>query len=272
MNAFLPPEPATTIAAFAVGMLLGSFLNVCIHRLPLGESVVHPRSRCPQCREEIAWYHNVPVLSWIALRAKCARCAASIPWRYPAVELLGGVVVALAWRAFGATASFAIVAGFALAMIVLFFTDLDHQLLPDAVTLSGFGVAMAAAWFNPFLGDAGLARVWAALAGAATGAGILWGIGALYERFRGVEAMGLGDVKMMAFVGACTGPRGALFTIFAASVLGALVGVARIPMRGGSLRDTLPFGCFLAPAAVAALLYGRKVVEAYFDLVLPPKL
>jgi len=270
MTAIVPPEPFATVAALAAGLVLGSFLNVCIHRLPLGESVVRPRSRCPNCRGEIAWYQNVPVVSWIALGARCARCGTAIPWRYPAVELLGGIVTAGAWRAFGPSAAFAIVAGFALSMIVLFFTDLDHQMLPDAVTLPGFVLGIAVAWFNPFLGEPGLGRVWAAIAGAATGAGILWGIGAVYQRVRGVEAMGMGDVKMLAFVGAFAGPRGALFTIFLGSVLGAVVGVLRIPLRGGSLRDTLPFGCFLAPSAIAALLFARRVFAAYFDLVLPP--
>jgi leader peptidase (prepilin peptidase)/N-methyltransferase len=263
------PEPLASMLVFLFGLVLGSFLNVCIHRLPLGESIVRPRSRCPACGAAIRWYDNVPVLSWLLLRGACRSCAARVSWRYPLVELLAGGVVLGLWRQFGPGASFAVAAPFALALIVLFFTDLDHQLLPDAVTLSGFGGGLALAWLNPFLAGQGLGRIWSAAAGAALGSGLLWGVGALYGRLRGVEAMGLGDVKMMAMVGAFTGPAGVLFTIFGGSLGGALVGLLLIPLCGRSLRDRLPFGCFLAPAALAALLVGRRVVHGYFELVLP---
>ena len=266
----VPPEPIPSIYVAIVGMLVGSFLNVCIHRMPRGMSIVRPRSACPKCGRPIRWYQNVPLFSWLVLRGRCASCGAGISWRYPAVELLSGAVVLVLWRFFGPSPAFLIASGFALAMVVLFFTDWDLQLLPDAITLTGTVTGLAIAWFNPFLDGEGWARVWSALAGAALGSGLLWGIGAVYERLRGVEAMGLGDVKMMAMVGAFTGPWGVLFTIFAGSVAGSLVGVLLIPLRGRSMQDTLPFGCFLAPAAMAALLVGRQAVEAYFALVLPP--
>jgi leader peptidase (prepilin peptidase)/N-methyltransferase len=262
------PEPLASLFALGVGLILGSFLNVCIHRLPLGDSVVTPRSRCPGCQGPIAWYDNVPIVSWILLRGSCRRCAAPISWRYPFVEALSGATVLWGWRHFGPGEAFPIATAFALALVVLFFTDFDHQLLPDAVTLTGFGIGLAVSWINPFLGaETGWARVWAALAGATLGSGLLWGVGALYGRLRGVEAMGLGDVKMMAMVGAFTGPLGVLFTIFAASVVGAVAGLALIPIRGRSLQDKLPFGCFLAPAALAALLFGRDAMGAYFEFL-----
>jgi leader peptidase (prepilin peptidase)/N-methyltransferase len=260
-------EPLATVFVLAVGLILGSFLNVCIHRLPLGQSVVRPRSRCPCCSATVRWYDNVPILSWVLLRGRCRHCAAPISARYALVELLSAITLVALWRAFGATPEFAVAAGFGLALVVLFFTDFDHQLLPDAVTLTGFVVGLAVAWFNPFLPGAGWARVWASLAGAALGSGLLWGVGALYGRFRGVEAMGFGDVKMMAMVGAFTGPAGVLFTIFAASLGGAAVGLLLIPLRGRSLQDKLPFGCFLAPAALAALLVGRDAVRSYVALI-----
>jgi leader peptidase (prepilin peptidase)/N-methyltransferase len=265
----LPPEPVASILVVALGLIVGSFLNVCIHRLPLGESIVRPRSRCPACRGEIRWYHNVPVVSWVALRGRCAACGAPISPRYPLVEAASAAVLLALWLAFGASAAFAVAALLALALVVLFFTDLDHQLLPDAVTLSGTVAGFGLAWFNPFLGEQGWARLWQALAGAALGSGLLWGIGALYGRLRGVEAMGMGDVKMMAMVGAFSGPSGVLFTIFAASAVGAIFGLLMIPLRGRSLKDTLPFGCFLAPAAMVALLWGQQAVDAYFRLILP---
>lgn len=262
------PEPFLSLFVLAGGLVLGSFLNVCILRLPVGASVVRPGSRCPACGNPIRWYHNIPVLSWLALRGRCADCSARISPRYPLIEALSGAVLLALWWMYGPGAAFGVAAAFSLAMIVLFFTDLDHQLLPDLVTLSGLAAGLAVAWFNPFLDGAGWARVWGSLGGAALGSGSLWSIGALYSRLRGVEAMGLGDVKMMAMVGAFAGPAGVLFTIFAGSFVGAIIGVAMIPLRGRSLQDTLPFGCFLAPSAITALLIGRQLVQAYFQILL----
>ncbi len=262
-----PIEPAASVFVLLLGLVLGSFLNVCIHRLPLGLSVVRPRSACPSCGAPIAWYQNVPVASWIALRGRCAWCPAAISWRYPFVESLGGVTLLVLWRLYGPSAAFPITAFFALAMIALFFTDYDHQLLPDAITLTGLAAGMLSAPWSPFLGDRVGDRLWAAGTGAALGAGLLWIVGELYSRARHVEAMGLGDVKMMAMVGAFSGARGVLLTLFAASTIGAVVGLALIPLRGRSLRDTLPFGCFLAPAALAALLAGRRIAEWYIEHV-----
>ena len=265
------PEPWAGLYFALVGLVVGSFLNVCIHRLPLGQSVVRPRSRCPDCGEGIRWYQNVPVVSWLALRGRCANCAKRIALRYPFVELLSGAVVLGAWSLYGFAPAFPISAVFALAMIVLFFTDYDHQLLPDAITLTGLVAGLAVAWFNPFLHGEGWESVWSAVSGAGLGAGLLWGFGAAYEKIRGVEAMGLGDVKMMAMVGAFAGPVGVLFTIFGASVVGAFFGLAMIPLRGRSLQDTLPFGCFLAPAALLALFFARQVAEFYLGLVIPSR-
>ena len=256
-------EPLASIAVLLVGLTLGSFLNVCIYRLPRGESVVSPRSRCPSCGDPVRAWENVPLLSWLWLRGRCGRCRAPISWRYPAVEALTATTLVVLWRALGPGASFAVAAPFALALIVLFFTDWDHHLLPDAVTLGGFGAALVAAWWNPFLGDPGWPRLVAAVVGSAAGSGALWAVGALYKRFRGAEGMGMGDVKLMAFVGAVTGPAGVAATLFFGSIVGAIVGLALIPLRGGSLKTELPFGCFLAPAALGALFWGRDALQAY---------
>jgi leader peptidase (prepilin peptidase)/N-methyltransferase len=260
-------EPFASLLVLAVGLVIGSFLNVCIHRLPLGESVVFPGSRCPKCGAAVRAWQNVPVLSWLLLRGRCAACRAPISWRYPAVEALTGLVAVALWCGLGPSWAFAIAAIFAFMMIVLFFTDYDHQLLPDLVTLPGCVLGLAVAWYNPFLGDSGWPRIVAALVGAALGSGILWGIGALYSRLRGVEAMGFGDVKMMALVGAFTGPAGVATTLFAASVVGAITGLALIPLKGKTLQNALPFGCFIAPAALVALLWGRAAVAAYLGIV-----
>jgi leader peptidase (prepilin peptidase)/N-methyltransferase len=265
----MPPlqEPAASILVVAVGLVLGSFLNVCIHRLPRGESVAFPGSRCPECGAPIRWYQNVPVVSWIVLGGRCASCRERISWRYPVVEALGGGLLFGLWLAYGPGAAFAVAALFGLLLIVLFFTDLDHRLLPDAVTLTGSALGAGLAWVNPFLGGDGWRRIALSLGGAALGSGLLWAIGAIYGRLRDVEAMGMGDVKMMAMVGAFTGPRGVLFTLLAASIAGAAVGLALIPLRGRSLRDTLPFGCFLSPAAFVALHGAGRAAEAYMRLL-----
>jgi leader peptidase (prepilin peptidase)/N-methyltransferase len=186
------------------------------------------------------------------------------------VELLSGAVLVTLWFYLGPGAAFPIASCFALAMIVLFFTDYDHQLLPDAVTLTGLVLGVAISWVNPFLEGPGWRRVWLSLAGAALGSGLLWSIGALYGKLRGVEAMGMGDVKMMAMVGAFTGPFGVLMTIFAGSVGGAVTGLLMVPLRGRSLQDALPFGCFLAPAAMASLLYSGRVWTIYARILVPP--
>jgi leader peptidase (prepilin peptidase)/N-methyltransferase len=183
------------------------------------------------------------------------------------VEVLAALAVLAAWKGYGPAAAFPIAAAFALGLLVLFFTDLDHQLLPDAVTLTGTAVGLASAWINPFLSGQGWERIWQACAGAMLGSGLLWAVGAIYGKLRGVEAMGLGDVKMMAMVGAFSGPPGVLFTIFAASLVGAVVGLALIPLRGGFLQDRMHFGCFLASAALAGLLVGIQAVGAYVDIL-----
>jgi len=266
----LPIEPLISVFVFALGLVLGSFLNVCIYRLPLGDSVVHPRSRCPSCETAIHWYQNVPVVSWIALRGRCARCEARISVRYPVVELISGLLLLALWLFFGPGPAFPIASFFALSMLALFFTDYDHQLLPDAITLTGLAVGLAISWFNPFLDGVGWRRVWLSVAGAAIGSGLLWAFGALYGKLRGVEAMGMGDVKMMAMVGAFAGPFGVLLTIFGGSIVGALFGVLMIPLKGRSLQDALPFGCFLAPAAMGALLFSRYVWQAYSTVLFSP--
>jgi leader peptidase (prepilin peptidase)/N-methyltransferase len=183
--------------------------------------------------------------------------------------MLSALFVLGAWEIYGLTPAFPIAAVFALAMVVLFFTDYDHQLLPDAITLTGVVAGLALAWFNPFLNGEGWRAVWSAVSGAGVGAGLLWGFGAVYGKLRGVEAMGLGDVKMMAMVGAFTGPVGVLFTIFGGSLVGAIVGLAMIPLKGRSLQDTLPFGCFLAPAALVGMFYARRIAEFYLGIVIP---
>ena len=261
------------VLVFFVGASIGSFLNVCIARWPAEESVVRPRSRCPRCGTMIAWYDNVPLLSWILLRAKCRSCAQPISAIYPVVEASIGVVwVAAVWT-FASPFVAVRVAVFATILAGIAVTDAKHYLIPDGFTLTGllFGVAgsLAGAWIGeqgPFAGPAD------ALFGACVGAGAITIIGWLGEVALKKEAMGFGDTTLMAMVGAALGPGRALLTIFTAAALAAVVFlVAVYPVvwlrsrrQGEPFQVPLvPFGVFLAPAALLILLCGDSLIGWY---------
>ncbi len=239
-----------------VGLAIGSFLNVCILRIPRGVSIVTPPSRCGSCHRELRWYHNIPVVSWLALRGRCAFCGVRISPRYPAIELLTAVVFALHAPVFGWEALLPVRLAFAAALIVLAFIDLDHRILPNSMTLPGIVIGLACSLFLP--------PGWlASLIGIAIGGGVLWVIGEAYFRLRGVEGMGMGDVKMLAMIGAFLGGRGVLVTLILASVAGALVGVALMRRQKEGLAYALPFGTFLSAGALAASLVGDRLIAWY---------
>lgn len=250
------------VAAGLFGATVGSFLNVLIHRLPRGESIVRPASHCPSCGATIRALENVPLVSWLALRGRCRTCRVRIPLRYPGVELITGVLWALlAWRAPTLPAFFA--GAFLIsACLALLAIDAEFQILPDAITLSGTAVGLALS-FAP-----GAPTPAASLAGAALGGGTLFLLGWLWEKLRGVEAMGFGDVKMLAMIGAFLGPWGVLLTVLFASATGAAIGILLIAARRGSLRMALPFGVFLALGAIAVVFFGTPVLERYRALFL----
>jgi leader peptidase (prepilin peptidase)/N-methyltransferase len=267
-------------AATALGLVLGSFANVCIHRLPLGQSVVWARSACPSCGHLVRARDNVPLLSWLLLGGRCRDCRQPIPGRYPLVEALtGGLFLALA-LVFGPGAGFAVMALFALMMLILFFTDLETMLLPDRVTLTGTAAGLLLAPANPLLDapGAGLQAVGQAAAGAAAGAGLIllvmlgW---RLYSSRRfGKDAdpdlregMGMGDLKMLMLIGAFVGLRQVFFVTFAAALAGSLVGLGLMARRRAGRFTALPFGTFLALAAVAAVFVGRPAVAWYLGLL-----
>lgn len=266
-----------TVCAGLFGLVVGSFLNVCIYRLPLGKSVVTPRSSCPQCGHLIRWYHNLPVFSYVFLGGQCADCRAPIPLRYPLVEALNAALwIGTALR-FGPTLQALLLLPFLSAMLALFFTDLDHKLLPDRITLpiALLGIALSP-WnarldlesgiygFNPALG-----RFVAATGAAVGAAGALYFIGWVGSWAFRKEALGFGDVKLMLSIGAYLGLSGAAVTIFLGSVVGSLVGLPRL-LRG-RFGEEIPFGCYLCPAAAAAVFYGYEIVRWYLArLFLPP--
>ena len=266
----------TAAYIFLFGLCLGSFLNVCIHRLPKGESVVRPRSRCPRCGQAIAAYDNIPLVSYALLGGRCRHCRARISLVYPLVEALTGAALLIAYWRFGLTPAGLKGALLAAAMIVLFFTDLRDRLLPDRVTLPGMAVGMIFAFWVPV--EDGTAALLAreasplvlsvadALLGALVGGGILFVLGELWYRLRKVEAMGLGDVKMMAMVGLFFGVKLTVLTLLAGSVVGSLVGGAYILLARKGAQYELPLGSFLALGALGALFWGEWLVRAYLGL------
>jgi leader peptidase (prepilin peptidase)/N-methyltransferase len=238
------------------GLTVGSFLNVCIHRLPRRISIVFPPSNCPSCGTAIRWYHNIPVLGWLVLGGRCASCRAPISIRYPIVEALTALVFVVHLAVIGVEWLLLPRLVFASAMIALFAIDLEHQILPDAITLPGIVMGLLCSVLLP--------PGWpSALIGVAVGGALPWAMAEVYYRIRGVEGLGFGDVKMLAMIGAWLGWPLMLVTLFAASLVGAAVGLALMARGhdGRSLR--LPFGTFLAVAAVAAGLWGQPLVDWY---------
>jgi leader peptidase (prepilin peptidase)/N-methyltransferase len=253
----LPPGAAEIVLALA-GLCIGSFLNVCIHRLPLKQSVVHPGSRCPDCGYALRWYDNVPVLSYAALRGRCRSCARPISLQYPIVEIVTAVVFVLHWHAFGPTVLLPLRLLFASALIVLFMIDLEHQILPDVITLPGIGLGVACSLFLP-------PGPLMSILGVLLGGGLLWAIAEAWFRLRKVEAMGFGDVKMLAMVGGWFGVKMVLVTFVLSSMLGGLIGAALIGSRRADMATRVPFGTMLAVGALVASLYGEDLLTWYLS-------
>jgi leader peptidase (prepilin peptidase) / N-methyltransferase len=267
------PLLAAWAMIFLAGASFGSFLNVCISRWPAGLSVVRPRSRCPRCEAAIAWYDNIPVLSWLLLRGRCRGCALPISVQYPLIELLVGVLwVASVYQfGFGLTALRVAVCGTILLGVLM--TDLLHYVIPDGFTVTGFLFALLVAPVALALGESGpFAGPWAALVGACAGAGLIAIVGWLGEVALGKEAMGQGDVTLMAMIGAMVGVERAFLTVFVAAALGVVLFVGlvlpvawlRARRRGEAFEAPLvPFGVFLAPAGMLTLLWGHSFIDWY---------
>lgn len=272
-------------ALFAVfsacfGACVGSFLNVCIYRMPREESVVRPRSHCPHCGVLIPWYLNIPVLSWIFLRGRCASCKGPIAMRYMLVELLTATLflaVYMKWTIPDALhllpishpAMIPVYWLFIAGLILGTFIDFDHYILPDSVTIGGMVVGPLLSAALPVLH--GREMWWQGLAmsgvGLAAGFGLLLAVSVLGEKAFKKEAMGFGDVKLMGAIGAFMGWEAVLFTVFAASFLGSAVGLALIATRNAKLQSRLPFGPYLSMGAVLWMFYGPALVTAYMRLM-----
>lgn len=278
----IPPEAALALLAaldlvpwFVAGLLLGSFANACIHRWPREMSVMRGRSHCPHCERLIGWRDNIPVLGWILLAGRCRSCRGPISLRYPFVELVTGLGFAACALSYPGTATPAAAAGLFWALTVAFWVDCDHRIIPDEVSFPALGAGLLLAWhlplgiedpigaavLYPVFGDqafatAGAASLARAAAGAAAGGGLLGLLRWAGERVYGQEAMGLGDVKLLAAIGAWFGVAGVLYTLFGASILGASVSVVLLLRRKVGMRSAIPFGPFLVMGALLVAAWG----------------
>ena len=277
------PPVLIYIISGVFGAIIGSFLNVVIHRVPREESIVFPNSRCPSCGATIAFYDNIPVLSYVVLGGRCRGCSIRISPRYPAVELLTAVLfVVVTWHD-GISVALPFDLIFMTAIVALVFIDAEHMILPDVITYPGMAFAVAARIAIPLLtkaphfddvpslmqGTLAGMPIWVvslvgAVIGALIGGGSLWLMGWTWEKLRGIEAMGLGDVKMMFMVGAYLGWRLTILTIFVGVLSGSLIGIVLMArQRERDMQMLLPFGVFLGLGSIAALLFGAPIVAWY---------
>ena len=246
---------------FVLGCLLGSFANVVIVRMPKGESVVRPRSHCRSCGNMIKWYHNLPVLSWLLLRGKCAYCAAPYSIRYPLTELLMGIAFALTFWRVGWSFTLIEYLYFCFALISCAFIDLDHMILPDKFTLSGIVIGLIGAAINP---ERSFVE---SILGVLMGGGFLWAVAYLYYAFRGREGMGGGDIKLLAWIGAILGWKAIPMVILLSSVVGSIVGIALALRTKDGMKYAIPFGPFLVAATLFYIfINGDRIGEWYLSI------
>jgi leader peptidase (prepilin peptidase)/N-methyltransferase len=245
---------------FLFGAIIGSFLNVCIYRLPDGESVVFPASHCRACSRALAWYENVPLLSFLFQRGRCRTCGVRFSSRYFWVELLTAfLAIALVFR-FGLSVTTAGYFIFIAALVTITFIDLDHQIIPDVISLPGVVIGLAFSFVTPQLTFVN------SLIGAGVGAGVLLGVALGYKALTGREGMGGGDIKLLAMIGAFLGWHSVPFTLFVASCVGSVIGVATMMRRRADGQLALPFGPFLAFGAACYLFFGERVIDWYLGL------
>ncbi len=258
----------SAIVVFIFGALVGSFLNVCIGRIPNGESIVTPPSHCPKCKTPIAFYDNVPLLSFLFLRGRCRSCSERISPRYFIIELLTALLALAVFHWFGFSFSFFVSFVFVAALIVISFIDLDVRIVPDVISLPGIILGLACSVIGYFYFRDGLNVIptpISSLIGILAGGGFLLATAWIYEKFTGVDGMGGGDIKLLAMIGAFLGWPSIPVTLFIASLLGSVVGIACMVITGAGRRLALPFAPFLCSGALIYLFYGEQIIDFYIS-------
>jgi len=250
--------------SFMFGAVIGSFLNVVIHRLPAGESLVRPASKCPACGHDIRFYDNVPIVSYFILLGRCRDCGGRISWRYPLVEFLSACLCMALNLKWGITPAFAVWIAFCFAMMAVFWIDLDHMIIPDVISLNGIAVGLIAATAGLIPG-----MNWKlSMIGTVLGGAILFVPAIIYEQIRGVEGLGGGDIKLLAMIGSFTGIGGVMFVLFVSSLLGSISALAGIAIKGANAKTPIPFGPFLTTAAVIYVFFGPEIIDLLFAVSL----
>lgn len=249
------------VFAFVFGLALGSFLNVCIYRIPLKKSIVHPPSSCPNCGAGIRFYDNIPVISYIVLLGRCRHCRAPISFRYPLVELITGLLSVALFIHFGLSPKYIFLFLFTVALIAIAFIDLQHKIIPDVISLPGILVGLAFSFFP----SAGVSPL-DALIGAAGGAAFLLLVGVAFEKVTGREGMGGGDVKLLAMIGAWMGWKALPYIILISSLSGAVIGGVSLAVSRQGVRSRIPFGPFLALGALVFLFFGDDIALWFYRL------
>lgn len=249
------------VSIFIFGLCIGSFLNVCIYRLPASKSIVHPRSMCSNCGTLIAAYDNIPVLSYLWLKGRCRHCRIKISMRYPIVELLGGLFALATYFKFGLTIEALVYYLFFAALLVVTFIDLDHRIIPNVITLPGIPIGFAASFALPTI------TYKEALLGILIGGGSLFLVAWIYSLITKKEGMGGGDIKLLAMMGAIVGWHGVLFTIFLASLVGTLAGLAVILQSRSGMKLAVPFGPFLSIGSITYIFFGAPLIAWYFNFL-----
>jgi leader peptidase (prepilin peptidase)/N-methyltransferase len=256
----MPPPFLFAAVAFIFGVIVGSFLNVCICRLPKDESIVSPPSHCPDCSYQIRWYDNIPVISYILLRGKCRGCGAHISFQYPLVELLNGVLTLFLFLRYGPSLAFAALFLFCSALVVITFIDIEHQIIPDEISISGIAVGFVLSFFLK-------GHSWQnSLLGILLGGGSLLLVAYAYQRLTGKEGMGGGDIKLLAMMGAFLGWKAVPFIIFTGSLVGSVIGVSIMLIQKKDTKLAIPFGPYLAFGAVLYIFYGKSLIRWYLGL------
>jgi len=255
----MPNMTFMSIFMFLFGAVVGSFLNVCIYRIPRDESIVFPASHCPECGYKIRAFDNIPVISYLLLRGRCRSCGTRISWQYPVVELLSALLTLFLFLKFHLSLTFFVLFVFCMALVVITFIDLEHQIIPDSISLPGIVVGFAVSFFLPWLG-------WLnSLIGIVAGGGSLLLVAYGYQVLTKKEGMGGGDIKLLAMMGAFLGWKSIPFIIFTSSLFGSVIGLALMAVRKKDSQLPIPFGPFLAFGAVLFIFYGRQLIQWYFS-------